>query len=220
VEATAVESHDPLDEFDSSDDIILLPENDANALQEFLSGLGDVDGELRESHGVCKHVRVESRLPMLCSTYIPNLVIADCLVLMMIWLVLFAPLFFIGHTRWHDERVTLPSWQFAPDGENEWERDLILNIGFDNYYGDHRPDEPLLFYAGEQIPVDQCFPILRRESRLFHDLGYSPAEISVVIRADRRCPHGTVVEAIRIAQKAGFRKFVLRGRIRPDDTGD
>ncbi|MBT4866457.1 MAG: hypothetical protein HON53_15240 [Planctomycetaceae bacterium] len=211
-----------LNEDDSIDDVILLPEydEDADVLQEFLSGLDDVGDELRGDYGVRKHVRVESRLPMLCSTYIPNLVIADCLLLMTIWLLLFAPLYVAREYLKHDERVRPPSWHFAPANGNERERDLLLNIGFDNDFGGHRPDKPVLFLAGEQMPVDQCFPFLRRESRLFEDLGFNPAEIPVVIRADHRCPHGSIVEMKRIAQEAGFRKFALRVRIRPDDTDD
>ncbi|GEM_PF-3457885 len=214
-----MESDDPLDESDSTDDIILVPENDvdADALKEFFSGLDDVGDELREHHVVRKHVRVESRLPMLCSTYFPMMAIADCLMIVTVWTLVFVEL----HNSRVDDRVVVPSWRFAHEPIDRAGWHLIFSIGFDHESFDHPPDEPLCFYAGERVPINDMFlQIAQRDWRLYRDLGVNPVDITIVICADHRCPHGTVVEAIRLAQEAGFRKFALRVRIGPDDTGD
>jgi len=114
-----------------------------------------------------------------------------------------------------DERVKLPLDPLAKPPEVKPEDELVLNIGFDrDKSGRKLSPQPIVFYAGQQIPVLNMGDKLQQESRLYkleHD-DQPPKTVTVVIRADAQVPTGLVQELIRLAQLAGFERFTLKAK--------
>ena len=110
-----------------------------------------------------------------------------------------------------DERVKLPRDQLAKPNEAPRENDLVLNIGYIRDTSGVKQSAPLLFYGdGENYPVLEVGPILRRERQYFLDLGKDPETATVVIRADAEVPTGMVQEVIKLGQEAQFSNFALK----------
>ena len=115
-----------------------------------------------------------------------------------------------------DERVKLPVEPMARPPEVAREKELLLNIGFiRNKQGVKTNPNPLLFYAGKILKVPEWGPVIQKEKRLYKDLGIKPADVSVVIRADKEVPTGEIQELIKLCQQplnadvGGFQKFAL-----------
>ena len=211
---------DQRDADDSADDVILLPDDDetSDALQEFLTWLESVDPVPSEDRDTCKRLRFRSHPTPILSNQLPLLVIVECLIYI---LILLTPA--TAHTYQnpkHDTRVIMPSVSFAPHADDELRKQLVLNVGSENGLYAEWPDGPVVFYAGEAIPVEDCSAALTRESFLYQDLGVDLDDITVIIRADRHCPHGAITETIRLAQEAGFVHFRLRVQICPEGDCD
>jgi biopolymer transport protein ExbD len=109
-----------------------------------------------------------------------------------------------------DERVKLPKDELARPQESRRDKDLVLNVGFIRDTDGRKLSEPLVFYAGDQVPVLQMGPLLQRERRLYRDTGIAAGEVTVVIRADAEVPTGLVQELIKLSQEAEFEKFALK----------
>ncbi|MCA9117155.1 MAG: biopolymer transporter ExbD [Planctomycetaceae bacterium] len=115
-----------------------------------------------------------------------------------------------------DERVKLPKDELAKPVEIKREKELLLQIGFiRNKEGDKLSD-PLVFYAGEEIPVLEISPALTRENASYKSIGVDPKDVTVVIRADREVPTGLVQEMIKFSQEAGFEKFAMKATQKQD----
>jgi biopolymer transport protein ExbD len=109
-----------------------------------------------------------------------------------------------------DERVKLPRDELARPPIVQRSKELTLNIGYRRDIEGEKLSGPLVFYAGEEMTLDQMVFHLQQEKRLFEDVGTKPADVTVVIRADEEIPTGMVQDLIRIAQEATFEKFSLR----------
>lgn len=117
-----------------------------------------------------------------------------------------------------DERVLLPVDQLAKPPEVAREFELVVNVGFlrgpgpEGTVGPILDPQPWVFWnAAEQVRVLETLPLFQREFRLRKDRDGETAaqDTYVVIRADAATPTGLVQELIKIAQEAGFHRFVL-----------
>ena len=109
-----------------------------------------------------------------------------------------------------DERVKLPVQDLAKPAEVARQKELMLNVGFIRDQNGVKRSKPLLFYAGEQIPILESARVLKREMQIYKDLKTDPQDVTVVIRADRAAPTGLIQELIRLCQEAEFQKFALK----------
>jgi biopolymer transport protein ExbD len=112
-----------------------------------------------------------------------------------------------------DERVKLPRDTLAKPPEVKPRDELVLNIGFNrNLQGEKTDPDPVLFYAGYDIPIDKIRPELEQERRLFVLKGGEDSlkDVSVIIRADADVPTGMVQNLIKLGQDVGFTKFSLK----------
>lgn len=112
-----------------------------------------------------------------------------------------------------DERVKLPKDALAKPPEVKPKDELVLNIGFSrSSTGARLSDIPVLFYAGEDIPLDRVKESLETEKRLFVRKGGEKAldDVSVIMRADSEVPTGMVQRLIKTCQEVGFTKFSLK----------
>jgi biopolymer transport protein ExbD len=116
-----------------------------------------------------------------------------------------------------DERVKLPKDQLAKPVEVKREKELLMQIGFHRNDQGEETSGPLIFYAGEEIPVLDIGPSLQRENASYTSVGVDPKDVTVVIRADAEVPTGLVQELIKLSQEAGFEKFAMKAtQVIPD----
>ena len=66
------------------------------------------------------------------------------------------------------------------------------------------------FDGGELIPIAGLQPYLIREAEALRVLDKSPADATIIVRADASTPSGVVQELIQACQRASFDKFALR----------
>ncbi len=110
-----------------------------------------------------------------------------------------------------DERVKLPRDVLAKPPEVRPESELVVNVGFlRDATGKKLDPQPFVFWAGENLRVGQMPAKFQQESRLYRAKDKEPAEVTVAIRADAEVPTGVVQELMKMAQEAGFEKFVLK----------
>jgi biopolymer transport protein ExbD len=116
-----------------------------------------------------------------------------------------------------DERVKLPLDQLAKPPQMAREHELVVNVGFlRNKDGDLLDPEPWVFWTPQTSErVLNTLPLFQQEHRLrtSRDGEEIVGETYVVIRADGEVPTGTVQELIKVAQEAGFHKFVLSAQV-------
>ena len=115
-----------------------------------------------------------------------------------------------------DERVKLPKEPLAKPNEVARTDELLLNIGFNrDKEGNKTNPNALLFYAGEERPLAEWGPVIKKEQRMYRDLGVDFKDVTVIIRADKEVPTGEVQEMIKLCQQpfnaetGGFQKFAL-----------
>lgn len=109
-----------------------------------------------------------------------------------------------------DERVKLPKDELAKPAEVKREKELLMQIGFHRNKEGEKTSGPLIFYAGEEIPVLEIGPALQRENAAYKAVGVDPKDVTVVIRADAEVPTGLVQELIKLSQESGFEKFAMK----------
>lgn len=112
-----------------------------------------------------------------------------------------------------DERVKLPRDTLARPPEVKPKEELVLNVGYvRDGLGRKVGNEPVVFYAGEEIPVERIQESLQTERRLFIATGGESVlqDVSVIIRADSEVPTGLIQRLIRTCQEVGFSKFSLK----------
>ncbi len=111
-----------------------------------------------------------------------------------------------------DERVLLPVDQLAKPPEISREYELVINVGFIRENNQIVDPVPWVFWnAAESVRVLETLPLLQRKFRLRKDRDGEEAaqDTYIVIRADAATPTGLVQELIKLAQEAGFHRFVL-----------
>ena len=69
-----------------------------------------------------------------------------------------------------------------------------------------------MLLGGEEVPLSGLKPYMVRESEYLKLNKRSPAEATVIIRADGRAPMGTVQEVIQVCQECAFETFALRAQ--------
>jgi len=107
-----------------------------------------------------------------------------------------------------DERVKLPSDALAKPPAGARPKQFTLNVGYvRNKDGSRARPEPVVFYAGEEIPPLKLGPKLATEARLYKQAKTDPKDVTVLMRIDKECPTGYFQELIKLAQEAGFEKF-------------
>ncbi len=115
-----------------------------------------------------------------------------------------------------DERVKLPMDALAKPPEIKPKEELVLNVGYErDSNGNRIGREPVIFYAGEDVPLPQMSERLATERRLFVQKGGSEKaldEVTVIIRADSEVPTGMIQNLIKACQEAGFTKFSLKAK--------
>ena len=118
-----------------------------------------------------------------------------------------------------DERVKLPKDQLARPAKNKRDSELVINFGYFRNTDGSRvgTGDPLIFYAGESIPLSRFQTHLNFERQNYRDTGMNPKEVTVIIRADGEVPTGQVQELIKKCQEADFEKFSLRAEQPPEE---
>lgn len=111
-----------------------------------------------------------------------------------------------------DERVKLPKDALAKPPEVKPKDELVLNVGFIRKNGRIVGKDPVVFYAGEDIPIPKFREALQTEKRLFIAKSGEGvmSEVTVIIRADSEVPTGMVQMLIKTCQEVGFTKFSLK----------
>lgn len=110
-----------------------------------------------------------------------------------------------------DERVKLAQSELARPPKVKPVNELVLQMGFLRNQEGQVASDPLLFYNGQSLPLDDFRTLLKREKafyRLTNPTG--PIRTTVIIRADAECPTGNVQELIRVCQEEQYEKFSLR----------
>jgi len=113
-----------------------------------------------------------------------------------------------------DERVKLPKDLLAKPPEAKPKDELVLNVGYiRNTKGEKLRPDPVLFYAGSEIALENVQPELEQERRIFELKGGGKKaldDVTVILRADQEVPTGLVQQLIMTCQKVGFTKFSLK----------
>jgi len=105
-----------------------------------------------------------------------------------------------------NERIRLPESELAKPPEVPFEMPITLQL----------TKEGTVLLVGEEVPVANLKPPLRREKEIIEYRGGKPSDVTVIIRADARAPTGVVQELIRACQETGFEKFALRAKQQED----
>ncbi len=101
-----------------------------------------------------------------------------------------------------NEAVQLPASQLAKPPEVPPENQLTLQLTADK----------TVLLGGQPFPLAQVGTALARERQFFSLTQTSPADVTVILRADKRAEAGVVQEVIAECQKTGFERFALRAK--------
>jgi biopolymer transport protein ExbD len=101
-----------------------------------------------------------------------------------------------------NERIRLPASELAKPPETPLKNPITL----------HLTDQGTVIIGPDEVSIPGVERLLDRERRFLESRGDNPRLATVVIRGDRAAKTGQVQELIRICQKVGFEKFVLRAR--------
>lgn len=106
----------------------------------------------------------------------------------------------INFTDSEQARIDLPSSQLAKPPEGQIESPISLQLNKDGE----------VLFAGEAVKIDGMRPYLLRERDLLQNQGKSPADATVIIRADKDSTGGDVQRLISECQSLNFEHFALR----------
>ena len=101
-----------------------------------------------------------------------------------------------------DQRIKLPSSELAKPPDAPVEAPLILQL----------TQEGNVLLSGDKMPIAGIDKYLRTEAAIIKAQGKTPADASVIIRADALTKTGLVQELIKKCQDQGFEKFSLRAK--------
>lgn len=111
-----------------------------------------------------------------------------------------------------DERVKLPESEIAKPPKVKREDEVTINVGFiRNADGSKRVAEPLCFLPGEDIPISQMSPRIKKDLQIYklqHPVG--GIKTTVKLRSDSEVPIGTIQDLIKLYQQEGYEKFALQ----------
>ncbi len=107
-----------------------------------------------------------------------------------------------------NERITLPLSELATPPDAPPESPLTIQLTKDG----------IVLFVGEEVPVERIGPYLLREVQLLESLNRSPADATVIIRADATAKTGVVQEVIKACQDKRFEKFTLRAKQKEADS--
>jgi biopolymer transport protein ExbD len=113
-----------------------------------------------------------------------------------------------------NELIRLPSSELAKPADAKAE--LPLTIQVSNYEEGNEKKGigrgRIFLLGGAWCDIAGLDRPLLAEAQMIKDKGGTPAKATVIIRADREAPTGKVQELIKVCQKRGFEKFVLRAK--------
>ena len=101
-----------------------------------------------------------------------------------------------------DERIKLPSSELAKPPDAPFETQITLQLTQDGQ----------IVYRGQTWNIDRIKPELVSEVQVLIYQKRSPAEATIIIRADATVKTGIVQELIEVCQEAQFEKFALRAK--------
>jgi len=111
-----------------------------------------------------------------------------------------------------DERIKLPESSLARPAVAKVEDELVLQVAVDRTEP-QGPMETTILYSNENLPITQMEERMARERRIYRLKDpEGPIQTTIVIRADGDAPTGVIQELIRICQKQGYEKFVLKAK--------
>ena len=101
-----------------------------------------------------------------------------------------------------NERIKLPLSELAKPPEAAQETRITLQL----------TDKGTVILGGSEVALSQLANELQIEKQLLEAQEKDARAVTIVIRAHRWAKTGEVQEVIRLCQKTGFEKFVLRAR--------
>jgi biopolymer transport protein ExbD len=107
-----------------------------------------------------------------------------------------------------NELIQLPSSELAQPPETPFEKPITLQM----------TEKGTVWFAGEEVTLEGLEPFLVREVQVLRALDKSPADATVIIRADNRVETGRVQDLMALCQRNSFVKFALRARQEASDS--
>lgn len=99
-----------------------------------------------------------------------------------------------------NERIKLPASELAKPPDAPLESPITLQL----------TKEGTVLYSADELALGALKAPLMRERNLLERQKKSVTEATIILRADGDAKTGVVQEVIKIAQEAGFEKFVMR----------
>ncbi|MCA9167807.1 MAG: biopolymer transporter ExbD [Planctomycetales bacterium] len=99
-----------------------------------------------------------------------------------------------------NEKIQLPKSELAKPPDAPFEHPIFVQLT--------RVGTVIL--GGQEVPLTGLKPYMIREGEFLKIRDKSPADATVIIRADASAPVGTVQEVIQICQESQFETFALR----------
>jgi biopolymer transport protein ExbD len=99
-----------------------------------------------------------------------------------------------------NDRIKLPASELAKPPDAPLESPITLQL----------TKEGTVLYSADELALGALKAPLMRERNLLERQKKSVAEATIILRADGDAKTGVVQEVIKIAQEAGFEKFVMR----------
>ncbi len=104
-----------------------------------------------------------------------------------------------------DDRIQLPASELAKPPEVPFESQITLQLT--------KPEGAAgvssVIFSGRKVPVKQISVPLNQEKSLLLRRNMTPADATIIIRADKAAQTGVVQELIKECQDVGFEKFAL-----------
>jgi biopolymer transport protein ExbD len=101
-----------------------------------------------------------------------------------------------------NERIRLPISELAKPPDAPLKSPITL----------HLTEQGTVIFGPDEVTIPSVERLLMRERKFLESRGENPNAATVVIRGDRAAKTGQVQELIRVCQKVGFERFVLRAR--------
>jgi biopolymer transport protein ExbD len=99
-----------------------------------------------------------------------------------------------------DERIKLPASELVKPPDAPLESPIFL----------HLTDDRTVLVGGQEVPIPGVEKLMAVEARVLELKGKSPADATVIIRADANAPTGEVQQLVQICQGQQFENFALR----------
>jgi biopolymer transport protein ExbD len=107
-----------------------------------------------------------------------------------------------------DARIKLPSSQLAKPPDAAFEYPLVVQLTSDDR----------VIFGGDVMPIEGLSQPLSNEARYLKLNGQTPADATIIIRADADAKGGVVQEVMQKCQENGFDNFALRAKQEEDET--